>query len=165
MAKTSLIINSTDSTTGKKLQKTLTDINPEATNEQLKNLAQAFNAATTNTYVESSRVDKTNVDTESGSGTVLTKAFRELAITGATRGATATATFNATTSITSNPVVFFITPSGSSYTATYLDVTAGATTGTQRTATFTVPTSGGYLYAGFRENNAFYADFVMVEVS
>lgn len=170
MAKTSLIISSTDSSTGKKLQKTLTDINSSATNAQLKSFAQALNNLTTNTYSESNRVDRINCDTEEsasggGGGSVLTKAFRELAITGTTRGATATATFNATTSVTNNPVVFFITPSGNSYTATYIDVTAGATTGTQRTATFTVPTSGGYLYAGFRENDAFYADFVMAEVS
>ena len=81
MAKTSLIISSTAVSDGKKLQKTLTDINSAATNDQLKSFAQVLNNLTTNTYIETNRVDRTNCDSESGAGG-LGKAFRNMAITG-----------------------------------------------------------------------------------
>ena len=64
MAKTSIIISTTESGTGKKLTKTLTDINVNASNEQLKSFAQALNGLTTNVYNETNRVDKLNCDTE-----------------------------------------------------------------------------------------------------
>lgn len=63
MAKTSIIITSTD-TTGKTLQKNITDVNPEATNAQLVTFAQGLNALTTNTYNGTSRVNKINCDAE-----------------------------------------------------------------------------------------------------
>lgn len=43
---------------GKKLNKTITDINPNATGAQLKTFAQMMNSLTTNTYGSTSRVDK-----------------------------------------------------------------------------------------------------------
>lgn len=58
MATTSIIIDSTSSG-GKKIRKAITDINPDATNEQLKSFAQQFNALSTNTYGATSRVKKT----------------------------------------------------------------------------------------------------------
>lgn len=163
MPKTDLKIYSTDAGTGAKITSSVSYVNPNASNDVLKSFAQQLNGLTTNGYTSADRVDTTNVDTEGPSP--LGKSFREITITGASRGATATITYNSTASITSNPVVFFITPSGSSYAATYLDVTTGTTTDTQRTVTVTVPGSGGYLYAGLRENDVFYADFVMAEVS
>ena len=63
MAKTSLIITSTDQL-GKGLQKTVTDVNPDATSAQLVTFATKLNALTTNSYVRTDRVDKTNCDTE-----------------------------------------------------------------------------------------------------
>lgn len=63
MAKTSLIITSTDQF-GKGLQKTVTDVNPDATSAQLVTFATKLNALTTNSYVRTDRVDKTNCDTE-----------------------------------------------------------------------------------------------------
>lgn len=163
MSTTALNIEWTAAATGKKASTKINYVNPDANSDSLQTLAQSLNNLTTNTYSEATRIDTTNVDSESP--TPLAKNLREITITGAARGATATITFNATSSITNNPVVFFITPSGTSYTATYLDVTSGTTTQTQRTATVTVPSSGGYLYAGLRENAVFYADFVMAEVS
>ena len=68
MAKTSIIVNTTEAGTGKKLQKTLTDINANASNQQLVSFAQALNSLTTNTYVETNRVDKSNCDEEAGGG-------------------------------------------------------------------------------------------------
>lgn len=63
MAKRSLILTST-SNQGKKLQKTITDINPNAGAVALKGFAQKLNAMTTNTYVQTDCIDKYNVDTE-----------------------------------------------------------------------------------------------------
>ena len=63
MAKRSLILTST-SNQGKKLQKTITDINPSADGNALKSFAQKLNAMTTNTYVQTDCIDKFNVDTE-----------------------------------------------------------------------------------------------------
>ena len=63
MAKRSLILTST-SNQGKKLQKTITDINPNAGAVALKSFAQKLNAMTTNTYVQTDCIDKFNVDTE-----------------------------------------------------------------------------------------------------
>ena len=66
--KTSVILTSTD-LSGKKLQKTLTNINTNATAAQLKTLAQGLNSLTTNTYVETGRVDKIVCDLETGKTT------------------------------------------------------------------------------------------------
>ena len=63
MAKTSIIINST-SNQGKSLQKTLTDVNPEATNEELATFGQRLTAITTNVYGNTTRIDKINCDAE-----------------------------------------------------------------------------------------------------
>lgn len=65
MAKTSLIIGATDSG-GKTIQKTVTDVNPNATNEQLTTFGKMLNSLTNNTYQTTNRIDKTNCDTESG---------------------------------------------------------------------------------------------------
>ena len=64
MAKTSLIITSIDQL-GKSLQKTVTDVNPNATSAQLVTFATKLNALTTNSYVRTDRIDKINCDTES----------------------------------------------------------------------------------------------------
>lgn len=62
--KTSLIITSTDST-GKTKQKTISDINPDATNEQIVALTSAMiNTLTNSTYNGTSRIDKIDCDTE-----------------------------------------------------------------------------------------------------
>lgn len=64
MAKRSLILTSTAAGTGKKLQKTITDINPNADGNALKGFTQKLNAMTTNTYVATDCIDKFNIDTE-----------------------------------------------------------------------------------------------------
>lgn len=63
MSKTSIIINSTD-TAGKSAQKTFTDVNPDATNDQLATLGQMLAAVSSNTYQGTTRIDKTDCDTE-----------------------------------------------------------------------------------------------------
>lgn len=60
---TSLIINTTDSN-DKALAKTLTFVNAACPAAVLKTAAQKLNALTTNTYVKTTRIDKTFVDTE-----------------------------------------------------------------------------------------------------
>lgn len=66
---TSLIISSTNA--GKKLQKAITNINPEKDNAVLKTFAQKVNALTTNTYLDATRVNKMSVEEEyqQGGGT------------------------------------------------------------------------------------------------
>ena len=61
---------STVDQTGKKSQKAVTDINPTATNEQLTDFAQALNDLTNNTYVNSTKVQVTDL---SGNGGTLTR--------------------------------------------------------------------------------------------
>ena len=82
MAKVSVALNSTEAATGKKLQKTLTDINASATSAQIKTFAQALNNLTTNNYIETNRIEKTNVDTEeSGGGGGTAKPSHTLTVT------------------------------------------------------------------------------------
>ena len=67
MATKSLIINST-STAGKKLQKTMTNINPNCSNEDAGTFAQMTNALTTNTYGSAAVVKKMDVTEEDSGG-------------------------------------------------------------------------------------------------
>lgn len=67
MADQKVIITSTN-TNGQTLQKTLTDINPDAGNTELKTFAQMLNGLTDNTYGKTDRVIKYNCDTEAGGG-------------------------------------------------------------------------------------------------
>ena len=62
--KTSVLLTTTELSTGKKLQKTFTDINPETTNDKLVAFTRALNSLTTNTYIETNRVDKVRCDDE-----------------------------------------------------------------------------------------------------
>lgn len=59
---TSLIIESRNDDTTK--QKSLTDINPNATDDELKTFAQTLISLTNNSYVKTDRVDKRNLDTD-----------------------------------------------------------------------------------------------------
>ena len=68
MSKVSIQIESTD-TLGNKKQKQLTDINPEATSQQIKSFAQNLILLTNQTYNATNRIEKINVDTESGKAT------------------------------------------------------------------------------------------------
>lgn len=56
----SLIINSVDQS-GKAKSKSITNINPEASNEQLQEFAQRLTALSTNTYSGASVVTKSDV--------------------------------------------------------------------------------------------------------
>ena len=166
MAKTSLIITSTAATDGKKLQKTFTDINSTATNEQLKSFGQVLNALTTNTYVETNRVDKVNCDTEEGGGTgggsaSSGKRFRETAITGAAKSSTATITANIREGGNINPAVFYYA-NGSTQLLSPTKVTSDLATVAKFTVS--VPNNSGYLYVGLLEDSNFYADFVHTNV-
>lgn len=60
MAEISLVIQSTD-TSSKKNTTTVTNINPEATNAQIKQLAQKLIAFTTDTYIGVTKVTKEEV--------------------------------------------------------------------------------------------------------
>lgn len=60
---TSIIMTSTDQG-GNKLQKTLTSINPNASAADIRTFASAVNGLTTNNYVGTNRIDKTNLNAE-----------------------------------------------------------------------------------------------------
>lgn len=63
MAKVSIQIETTD-TLGNKKQKSLTDINPQATSTQLTQFARNLVALTNQTYGATYRIEKINCDTE-----------------------------------------------------------------------------------------------------
>lgn len=65
MSTTAIIVNATDAL-GKSAQKSVTNVNPAATNSQLVALGQAINAISNNTYGGTVRIDKTDCDTETG---------------------------------------------------------------------------------------------------
>ena len=67
MATKSLIINST-SQTGKKLQKSITNVNPNVSNEDAGTFAQMANALTTNVYQSAGIVKKMDVTEEDSGG-------------------------------------------------------------------------------------------------
>lgn len=58
--KVTMTITATD-TTGKKITTNVSDINPEATNQNIKSFAQQLNALTTNTYVQTSKTTKEDI--------------------------------------------------------------------------------------------------------
>lgn len=64
MATRSLILTSAQAGTGKKLTKTITNVNPNATADVMKTFAQKLSALTTDTYIQTDCIDKHNVDTE-----------------------------------------------------------------------------------------------------
>lgn len=160
MANTVLNVTRTDANTNETLNQTLTDLNPAATNAQLKAFAQAFYGLSDDTYVDATRVDKTDVDTEGGgTGGTGGKQFRNITVTGLTPGGTATVTFNSTSDETYTPIVFFWTSSGT----TYLSATA-ETRDDPAVAkyTFTAPNSSGTVYVGATEKENFYSEIVRV---
>lgn len=57
MIKVSATIKATD-TTNKNVTTNISDINPEATNQEIKGFAQMLNALTTNVYVETTKITK-----------------------------------------------------------------------------------------------------------
>lgn len=64
MAKTNLQLKTLAQATGKSITTTLTYVNPNANSATLKTFGQKLNALTTNSYVETDRVQTINVDTE-----------------------------------------------------------------------------------------------------
>lgn len=97
MSNTSLAINTTDGN-GKKIQKALTDINPNADTAALRTFAQGLNDLTTNDYVGSVRVTKTNLDEDGGDTPASTKTARTgYIITGSEPHATITSPINVNT--------------------------------------------------------------------
>ena len=61
MAKVISLVNTSTDTSAKKNTTTVTNINPEATNAQIKQLAQKLIAFTTDTYVGVMKVTKEDV--------------------------------------------------------------------------------------------------------
>ncbi|MDO4424547.1 MAG: hypothetical protein Q4D17_02120 [Planctomycetia bacterium] len=154
--KTSIITTMTELATGKKRKRSFTDINPEATNTELKNFAEHFVGLTKNTYFETERVDKTNVDSED-----TRKQFRNMTVTNATRGATAIISMTINVEETVSPAVFYYVNGN----VTLLQATAGESVD-PRIAKWTVqiPNDGGYMYVGVVGKPSFYSELLLVEV-
>lgn len=160
MPKTDIKVYSTDAATGAKITTSVGYVNPNATNDVLKSFAQQLNGLTTNTYTSSDRIETVNLDTEGSR-----KSFRNITISGAVQGGTAQITHNTTQTVKGTPAVFFVTGSSPNYNATYLVPTEASSTDSTVTHTVTVPNQSGWLYAGLRANDTFYADFVQATVS
>ena len=64
MPQVSAIVYSTASGSDKKVGKTISNISASATPTQIKTFAQALNALSMNTYVETYRIERLNCDTE-----------------------------------------------------------------------------------------------------
>ena len=58
--KVSITITATD-TNSSKISTNISDINPEATNQELKTFAQMLNGLTTNSYVETTKITKETI--------------------------------------------------------------------------------------------------------
>lgn len=154
--KTSIITTIREANSDKKRKRSFSDINPEATNTELKNFAQQFVSLTTGTYIETERVDKTNVD----SGETR-KQFRNISVSNATPGATATISITITEGSTINPAVFYYANNN----ITILTTTAAESTDpTIAKKTVSIPNSSGEMYIGTIGNNEFYSEFVFVSV-
>lgn len=82
MAQTSINIKSKARNTDKDLTKAITFVNSEADNADLAAFGTALNALTTNSYVATNRVDKSNCDTEQGGGSPAALLDPQLSITG-----------------------------------------------------------------------------------
>lgn len=157
MPKVDLKLYSTDAAEGKKITSTVTYINPNASNSVLKSFAQQLNAFTTNAYESTDRVETVNVDTDGSR-----KSFRNIQITGAAQGATATITVNIGDNESVNPAVFFYTDG----TVSILSATKGTSTDpTVAKYTVQIPSNNGYLYVGLNATSNFYADFANASVS
>ena len=159
MPKVDLKLYSTDAAEGKKITTSVTYVNPNASNAVLKTFAQQLNAFTTNTYSETDRVETINVDTDSSR-----KQFRNITITGATQGATATISAAIRAGGTITPAVFFLNTSSGSVS---LLSTSSASSTDPTIAKFTVqiPNNNGVVYVGLMQDSNFYADFINATVS
>lgn len=157
MPKVDIKLYSTDAAEGKKITTSVPYVNPNASNSVLKEFAQRLNAFTTNTYVETDRVETVNVDTDESR-----KQFRNITITGAAQGATATLTINIDDGETVNPAVFFYSNS----TVQLLSASSASSTD-PNIAKFNVaiPSSSGQLFAGLAAKTNFYSDFVVATVN
>lgn len=157
MPKVDLKLYSTDAAEGKKITTSVTYVNPAASNAVLKSFAQQLNAFTTNAYLETDRVETVNVDTDTSR-----KQYRDILITGAAQGATATISANVVEGVTVNPAVFYYS-NGAAQVLTTTSIPSADPT----VARFTVsiPNSSGQIFAGIATNDYFYADFVAQTVS
>lgn len=157
MPKTDLKLYSTDAATGAKQTTSISYVNPNASNSVLKTFAQQLNALTTNGYVSTDRIETVNVDTEGSR-----KQFRNLTVTGAIQGSTATISANIQVGGSINPAVFFF----SNNTVTLLTTTAATSDDpTIAKRSVTIPNSSGEMYIGLLTNDDFYADFIFVSIS
>ena len=150
--KTSIIITSKEANTEKKRKRSFSDINPNATNDELKNFALAVNSLTTNQYVETNRVDTTNVDSEDSQ-----KGHRDLSISNYGVNQTAEITFNIVPEETVSPTVFYYANSQVSVLTTTQE-----TSETTTIAKFTcqIPNTTGVIYIALQETENFYSAYV-----
>lgn len=163
MPKTDIKLYSTDAATGAKQTTTISYVNPNNPSSVMKSFAQQLNNLTTNTYTSTDKVTTSNLDTEGDD-----KQFRNLAISGASRGATATITFTTSTSETQKPTPFtcYVYQNGGQLQATYVSPTAAESTDpTIAKYTFTCPNTAADIFVGISTKTEFYADFVKAIIS
>lgn len=165
--KTSIIMNTLDQTTNKKRKRSITNINPNATNEEMKNFSMAVVGLTNDLYLETERVDKINVDTEP-TPTPSTLSDRETTVTDAAKNGTAKITFKRTETEASyggvSLVVFYYNTQEST---TEKLTTSSVSSGDPTIALYhvTIPNYNGRLYVGIEATEKFNSDFVKTTIS
>lgn len=141
-------------TSGQKQTTTISYVNNDVSSDVLKDLAQSLNALTTNSYEKTDRINTLNCDTET------IKMHRELTITNAIRGQTATITFNKTSEESVTPAVFSYQDNAVTLVAT----TAGTSDDpTKAKFTLSIPSNSSYIYIGIVEKEQFYSEFTLTQ--
>lgn len=151
------IISEVETPQGKRKQKSYTNINPNATNKQLSDFAVRMNTLTDNRYGTTYKIEKTNVDTESGD----TRPVPTLEIWNADK----TEVITTANGQSGQAVVVFIKYTGDGqlftnvdkpsttinmsapdqgYIATFLNIPGGLTAGTDVVFTFMTPETDNY---------------------
>ena len=157
---TSLIITSKGTGANAKSRKrSVTDINPNATNDEMKAFAVALVGLSKSNYEESTRVDKASLDT---AGSYQNE--RNLKVTNLASDSTATITFRISENETTRPAVFYYANNA----IQTLSVTAGEGTSTQAVYTTNIPTvpqDSAVVYIGVPSSTNFKSEFLRIAIS
>lgn len=154
---TSIIVTTKGtSPSAKSRKRSITDINPNATNAEMKNFAVALVGLTNSQYIESDRVDKTNLD-----GVDDRKYFRQITIENAAVNQTATITFKITANEEVSPICFFTTANSTEKLTTTREESTSPTTAI---FSVTIPNSTGTLFTGISEKANFYSELIKTNI-
>lgn len=138
--------------TDKKGTTTISNVNPSAGSAALLQMSQAFNALTTNTYVETNRVETVNLDTEEP--TPAGKNVRSVTLDNTIKGQSTDITISHNDTETLNPTFLYSTggSSVSAWSVTAVIDEKGLYRGN-------IPSTATTLYVGLAETDDYYPVF------